>query len=73
MDEYGMKMTAELEGRIRIMCNWSESIEARGIAKERIAAIERMIKADITKEQIVSMGYTEDEYAKAERSLYINS
>jgi len=72
-DEYGMKMTAELEGRIRIMCNWSESIEARGITKERIAAIERMIKANATKEQIVSYGYTEDEYAKAERSLYINS
>ena len=52
------------------MCNLSENIEARGyekgITKERIAAIERMIKADATKEQILSYGYTEAEYAEAE-------
>lgn len=75
-EEFGMIMTAELERRIQIMCNWSESIEARGIAKgiqkERIDAIARMIKANITKEQIVSMGYTETEYEKAERALYAN-
>ena len=28
-DEYGLKMTAELERRIQIMCNWSESIRER--------------------------------------------
>lgn len=28
-DEYGMTMTAELERRIRIMCNWSERIRER--------------------------------------------
>ena len=32
-DEYGMVMTAELEGRIQIMCNLSENIEADGIKK----------------------------------------
>ena len=76
-DEYGMVMTAELEGRIQIMCNWSESIEERGfkkgITKERIAAIERMLKANITREQIISMGYTEVEYTEAENSMYVNS
>ena len=76
-DEYGMIMTAELEGRIQVMCNWSESIEARGfekgITKERIAAIERMIKANATKAQIISYGYTEAEYTKAESSIYANS
>ncbi|MCM1134135.1 MAG: hypothetical protein NC400_01045 [Clostridium sp.] len=80
-DEYGMKMTAELEGRIQIMCNWSEVLGERawengieqGITKERIAAIGRMIKANITREQIEAMGYTEEEYEKAESSLYINS
>lgn len=58
------------------MCNWSESIEARGFKKgiiqERIDAIERMIKANITREQILSMGYTEAEYKKAENVLYAN-
>ena len=33
-EEYGMTMTAELERRIQIMCNWSESI----IERERRAA-----------------------------------
>ncbi len=28
-DEYGMKMTTELEGRIQIMCNLSENIRER--------------------------------------------
>lgn len=79
-DEYGMKMTAELERRIQIMCNWSESIreQARIEAKiearieARIEAIEKMIRANITREQILSMGYTETEYKKAESALYAN-
>ena len=45
-DEYGMTMTAELERRIQIMCNWSGSI----IERERNDAIGRMIRADITKQ-----------------------
>lgn len=68
-DEYGMRMTAELERRIQIMCNWSESI----IERERIDAIGRMIRANITREQILSMGYTEAEYEKAESALYANA
>ena len=68
-DEYGMKMTAELEGRIQIMCNLSENI----VERERIDAIKRMIKANATKEQIISFGYTEAEYEKAESALYANA
>ncbi len=85
VDEYGMKMTAELERRIQIMCNWSESISERartegiiegrmegrmeGRTEARIEAIEGMIRANITREQILSMGYTEAEYEKAESAL----
>ena len=88
-DEYGMIMTAEMERRIQIMCNWSESIrererkearkeariEARKEAKieARIEALERMIRVNITKEQILSMGYTEAEYEKAESALYAHA
>lgn len=72
-DEYGMRMTAELEGRIQIMCNLSENIEERSIRRERLNAIGRMIKANITKEQILSMGYTETEYVEAENSMCVNS
>ena len=71
-DEYGMIMTAELEGRIQIMCNLSEDIEERSIRRERLNAIKRMIKANASKEQIISFGYTEAEYKKAESALYAN-
>ncbi|MCM1134900.1 MAG: hypothetical protein NC400_04910 [Clostridium sp.] len=72
-EKYGLQMTSELEGRIQIMCNWSEVIEETSVKRERITAIERMIQVNITKEQIISMGYTEEEYEKAESSLYVNS
>ena len=72
-DEYGMTMTAELERRIQIMCNWSESIMERERIRERIDAIGRMIRANITREQILSMGYTEAEYEKAEGELFANA
>ena len=55
------------------MCNLSQAIEARGIEKgiekERLNAIERMIKAGATKEQIVLYGYTEEEMFEAEKGL----
>ena len=44
-----------------------------GIIEGRIEAIERMIRANITREQILSMGYTEAEYEKAESALYANA
>ncbi len=87
-EEYGMVMTTELEGRIQTMCNWSEAIKERcyeegmeegmkegikeGIKEERLNALKRMIKADFTKAQIISCGYTEEEFAKAESLLCAN-
>lgn len=84
-----MIMTVELKMRIQIMCNCSEAVEARafkngfedgfengfedGIVKERLADIERMIRANAAKEQIISYGYTEEEYAKGESNMYVNS
>ena len=55
------------------MCNLSQAIEARGIEKERLNAIKRMIKAGATKEQIVLYGYTEEEMIEAEKGLYVNA
>lgn len=62
------------------MCNLSELVEEigikkgikKGITQERIAAVERMLKADATKEQINSFGYTEEEIERAENALYAN-
>lgn len=76
-EEYGMIMTTELEGRIQTMCNWSENIRdtaiQKGIEEERLNAIERMLRANATKEQIISFGYTEAEIATVENALLINS
>ncbi len=63
------------------MCNWSESIRERarregrieGKTEARIEAVERMIRVNITREQILSMGYTEAEYEKAEGELFANA
>ena len=63
------------------MCNWSESISERartegrmeGRTEARIEAIEGMIRVHITREQILSMGYTEAEYEKAESALYVHA
>ena len=71
-DEYGMTMTAESERRIQIMCNWSESIRERERRETRMEIIETMIKANATKEHIISFGFTEEEYKKAENALYAN-
>ncbi len=55
------------------MCNLSELVEERATKRERIAAIERMLKANATKEQINSFGYTEEEIERAENALYTNA
>ena len=73
-NKYGLIMTDEFEGRLKTMCNLSENIEnmgiergiERGIEKERIDAIRRMLKANAVKEQILSYGYTEEEFIKAQ-------
>ena len=67
-----MRMNIELEKRIQNMCNLSENIEERSIRLERLNAIGRMIKANITKEQILSMGYAEAEYVEVENSMCVN-
>ena len=76
-EKYGMIMTTELEGRLQTMCNLSENIKAlgieegikKGVTKERLNAIERMINAGFAKEQIIFCGYTEEEFTKAESLL----
>ena len=83
-EKYGMIMTTELEGRIQTMCNLSENIKElgieegiekgieKGIETERLNAIERMLKAGAAKEQIISFGYSEEEFAKVENMLCVN-
>ena len=64
---------ARIEARkeARIETRKEARIEARKEA--RIEALEKMIRVNITREQILSMGYTEAEYEKAESALYANA
>ena len=51
------------------MCNLSENIKENSIREERLNAIERMIRANLTKMQIISSGYSEEEFSKIEDRL----
>lgn len=55
------------------MCNLSGLIEERGIKQgrhlERIAMIQKMIRKGFSKEIILGLDYTEDEYSEAEAKL----
>ena len=55
------------------MCNLSENIIEQSIETERLNAIERMLKAGVTKERIISFGYTEEEFVEAENLLCANA
>ena len=65
-------MTLLMRDQLNIEKGIEQGIE-QGIETERANAIERMLKAGATKEQIVSYGYTEEEFLQVERMLYANS
>lgn len=85
LEEYGLNMTEELEGRISDMCNLSLNIREKGIQEgmkkgmekgmkeERHNAIKRMLQNGFKKEQILSLGYTVSEYEAAEKELLVNA
>ena len=81
--KYERVITKELEGRLETMCNLSRNIIdsalekgiaegmqkgiEKGIEKERLNVIGRMLKAEETKEKILSYGYTEEEFLRLDR------
>ena len=81
--KYERVTTEELEGRLETMCNLSRNIIdsalekgiaegmqkgiEKGIEKERLNVIGRMLKAEETKEKILSYGYTEEEFLRLDR------
>ena len=71
--KYNMKMTLDLERRINGMCNLSDVVEERGIRKERIRVIQKMIEKGYTKEDILDFDYTEDEYRKAKDAVGVDA
>ena len=75
--KYNMKMTLDLERRIDDMCNLSDVVEERGIEKgtekERTRVIQKMIEKGYTKEDILDLDYTEDEYKKAKDAVGVDA
>ena len=65
------------KGKAVRMCEVAEALEEKGmqkgiqkgIQKERIKAIKRMLLKGYSKESILGLDYTEEEYAKAESKL----
>ena len=74
--KYNMKMTLDLERRIDDMCNLSDVVEERGIEKgtekERTRVIQKMIEKGYTKDDILDLDYTEDEYKKAKDAVGVD-
>ena len=52
------------------MCNLSGLIEENAIKKVNVEKIKKMILKGCSKEFILELDYTEDEYAEAEAELY---
>ena len=70
--EKGMQEGLEKGMQEGIEKGMQEGIEKgmqEGIEKERMDAVRRMIRAEATKEQILSFGYSEEEYRRAKEAL----
>lgn len=61
------------KGRSVKMCEVAQALEEKGIKKgirkERIRTIKRMLLKGYSKENILGLDYTEEEYDKAERKI----
>ena len=68
-DEYGVEMTVDIEGGLKEMCNLSGLIEENAIKKVNVEKIKKMILKGCSKEFILELDYTEDEYSEAEAKL----
>jgi len=67
--KHGIPMTMELSQEVAKMCNLSEYYEEKAVRKDRIERIQVMLKKDCTKEFILSIGYTEEEFSEAEKQM----
>lgn len=68
--KYKIETSVELEGGLFNMCNLSDLVEERALKRERITKIQTMIRKGYSKEDILELDYTEDEYVEAESELF---
>ena len=59
----------ESEGGMQVMCEVMKKHERLAVREERIDKIKKMISKGCSKEFILDLDYTEEEYAEAEAEL----
>ena len=64
-----VKRLKETEGGVQVVCEVMQRYENIAIQRERVEILQKMIQEKYTKEAILRLGFTEDEYAEAEREL----
>ena len=73
LEKYMVEKNEKLEKEVADMSGLGASILQegieQGIAKERMDAVGRMIRAGIPREQILFCGYLEEEYQEAEKRI----
>ena len=52
------------------MCEVMQKYEKLAVSAERMATIQKMIRKGYSKEDILGLDYTQDEYAEAEAALF---
>lgn len=65
-----VKRLKETEGGVHAVCEVMQKYENIAIQKDHIAKIKKMIQRGYSKEEILDLDYTEDEYTEAEKALF---
>lgn len=65
-----VKRLKETEGGVQVVCEVMQMYENLAIHKVNIERIQKMIRKGYSKEEILDLDFTEDEYAEAEAGLY---
>ena len=60
----------ETEGGVQVVCEVMQKYENLAVQKDHIEKIQKMIRKGYSKEDILDLDYTEDEYAEAEAELF---
>ena len=65
-----VKRLKETEGGVQVVCEVMQRYENLAIKRDHIEKIRKMISKGYSKEDILDLDYTEDEYAEAEAELF---
>ena len=69
----GTRIPVNKKGKVTDVCKAWEDQEQYGRDKERLKTIQRMIQKKYDKEDILDLGYSEEEYEKAEQELLVHA